>query len=70
LKAGRNRRLALLALTGIGAASAAAHIGNDFTTYLVGGADGASDAGDLEHDAKKWEPVFRLNHAKTKTPIA
>jgi putative CocE/NonD family hydrolase len=22
----------------------------------------------LEHDAKKWEPVFRLNHAKTKTP--
>jgi hypothetical protein len=24
----------------------------------------------LEHDAKKWEPVFRLNHAKTKTPIA
>jgi hypothetical protein len=23
----------------------------------------------LEHDAKKWEPVFRLNHAKTKTLI-
>jgi hypothetical protein len=45
-------------------------MGNDFTTYLVSGADGASDAGDLEHDAKKWEPVFRLNHAKTKTPIA